>query len=391
MWQLSTWQAVYFTIAQDGDAATGKKALAGFSGIALGDAASVHKAMARAGDFRMAFCWSHARRGFIKAEVSEPIRSRQFIDMVAELYAIEAQAPPGPLGDDIRRKLRHEKSRPIVARIKEWLLEQRFLPGSDFGKAVKYVVGNWNGLVVFLDEPAVPIDNNRTERGFRGPALGRNNFYGSKSKRGTEVAAILYSLVETAKLVGIDPKQYLKVAPRGGAQRRARPAALRTSDRTLTRYLAKTNDSSRSGARRGFTVKVCAPATHNNLATDAFGVRRDQRGCPAGYPPVPVRPRVSAAGADFCTTDVDCNQGTDAGRCAPDMSLMQPDGGHPKACLCTAGTAAPQCPNNGADVTSECKAGVRGQTVPCVQSIVCLPSSQILFADAGAPSFGCGL
>lgn len=49
-------------------------------------------------------------------------------------------------------------------------------------------------------------------RGFRGPALGRNNFYGSKSKRGTEVAAILYSLVETAKLVGVDPKRYLKVA-----------------------------------------------------------------------------------------------------------------------------------------------------------------------------------
>ena len=55
----------------------------------------------------------------------------------------------------------------------------------------------------------VPIDNNRTERGFRGAALGRNNFYGSKSKRGTEVAAILYSLVETAKLVGVDPKRYL--------------------------------------------------------------------------------------------------------------------------------------------------------------------------------------
>ena len=68
--------------------------LAGFSGIALGDAASVHKSMAKAGDFRMAFCWSHARRKFIKSESSEPIRSKQFIDMVAELYAIEAQAPP---------------------------------------------------------------------------------------------------------------------------------------------------------------------------------------------------------------------------------------------------------------------------------------------------------
>jgi transposase len=67
-------------------------------------------------------------------------------------------------------------------------------------------------LGVFLDEPQVPIDNNRTERGFRGPALGRNNFYGSHSKRGTQVAAILYSLVESAKLNGIDPKSYLKAA-----------------------------------------------------------------------------------------------------------------------------------------------------------------------------------
>ena len=212
MWQLSTWQAVYFTIAPDGDAVAGKVALAGFSGIALGDAASVHKSMAKAGDFRMAFCWSHARRKFLKSEASEPIRSKQFIEMVAELYVIEAQAPPGPLGDATRKALRDEQSRPIVARIKKWLLEQRFLPGSDFGKAVNYVVRNWDGLVVFLDAPAVPIDNNRTERGFRGPALGRNNFYGSKSKRGTEVAAILYSLVETAKLVGVDPKRYLKVA-----------------------------------------------------------------------------------------------------------------------------------------------------------------------------------
>lgn len=212
MWQLSTWQAVFFTIAPDGDAAAGKVALAGFSGIALGDAASVHKSMAKAGDFRMAFCWSHARRKFIKSEASEPIRSKQFLDMVAELYVIEAQAPPGPLGDEARRKLRGEQSRPVVARIKTWLLEQRFLPGSDFGQAVNYVVRNWDGLIVFLDAPAVPIDNNRTERGFRGPALGRNNFYGSKSKRGTEVAAILYSLVETAKLVGVDPKRYLRVA-----------------------------------------------------------------------------------------------------------------------------------------------------------------------------------
>lgn len=80
---------------------------------------------------------------------------------------------------------------------------------------MKYVAALWDGLCVFLDEPAVPIDSNSVEsveRGFRGPALGRNNFYGSHSRRGTEVAAIIYSLVESAKLNGVDPKRYLRRA-----------------------------------------------------------------------------------------------------------------------------------------------------------------------------------
>lgn len=212
MWQLSTHRSVYFTIAEDRDAAAGNALLKGFRGIALGDAAVVHKSMARDGDFRLAFCWSHGRRKFIEAESNDPVRSKQFLDMAEELFAIEAQAPPGPSGDELRKKLRNEKSKPVVARIKEWLIGQRFLPGSAIGTAIKYIAGHWDGLVVFLDEPAVPIDNNRTERGFRGPALGRNNFYGSHSKQGTKVAAIFYSLIETAKLNGVDPKRYLKVA-----------------------------------------------------------------------------------------------------------------------------------------------------------------------------------
>lgn len=214
MWQLSTNQVVYFSIAPDGDSIAGKNFLKGFKGIALGDAAIVHKSMVKdvESEYRLALCVAHGRRKFIKAEANEPIRSAQFIDMVKELYAIEAQAPPGPDGDELRRTLRSEKSKPVMERIKGWLLEQRFLPHSDFGKAVKYFLGNWAGLSVFLDEPQVPIDNNRTERGFRGPALGRHNFYGSKSKRGTEVAALFYSFVESSKLNGIDPKRYLRAA-----------------------------------------------------------------------------------------------------------------------------------------------------------------------------------
>lgn len=212
MWQLSTRRSVYFVIAPDRDTAAGNQLLKRFTGIALGDAYIVHKCMAAAGGFTLAYCWAHPRRHFIKAEASDPIRAKQFLDMVGELYAIEAQAPPGPEGDEQRRKLRNEQSRAVTARIKAWCLEQRFLPESPLGTAIKYVLKNWAGLTVFLDAPEVPIDNNRTERGFRGPALGRNNFYGSHSKRGTEVAAIFYSLIETAKLNGVEPKRYLKAA-----------------------------------------------------------------------------------------------------------------------------------------------------------------------------------
>ena len=67
----------------------------------------------------------------------------------------------------------------------------------------------WNGLTVFLRNPLVPLDNNPIERQMRDMVLGCKNHYGSKSQRGTEVAALFYSLIETAKLRGEDPGDYL--------------------------------------------------------------------------------------------------------------------------------------------------------------------------------------
>ena len=76
------------------------------------------------------------------------------------------------------------------------------------------MLGLWPGLTRFLDDPRIPIDNNHTERGLRGMVLGRKNHYGSRSQRGTEVAALFYSLIESAKLCGVDPKAYLLTAAR---------------------------------------------------------------------------------------------------------------------------------------------------------------------------------
>ena len=88
----------------------------------------------------------------------------------------------------------------------------REMPGSGLRKAIEYMGNLWKGLLVFLDDPRVPLHNNASERSLRGPVIGRVNHFGSRSKRGTEAAAILYSLVESAKLAGVDPNAYLEHA-----------------------------------------------------------------------------------------------------------------------------------------------------------------------------------
>ena len=98
--------------------------------------------------------------------------------------------------------------------IQAWLLLQHALPKSSLGKAITYTSKLWLGLKRFIDDPRVPLDNNATERSIRGIAVGRKNHYGSKSQRGTEVAALYYSLVESAKLTGIDPVTYIEEAAR---------------------------------------------------------------------------------------------------------------------------------------------------------------------------------
>jgi len=79
------------------------------------------------------------------------------------------------------------------------------------GKAVRHALSNWSKLTLFLDNPRIWLDNNLTERCLRGPVVGRRNHFGSKSEKGTRVASILYSLLETAKLNGVDPARYLEV------------------------------------------------------------------------------------------------------------------------------------------------------------------------------------
>lgn len=190
-----------------------------FEGTVVCDGYQVYQKLARDGPYEidLAFCMAHARRKFVDAEPNYPAECKTALDLIGELYTVEKQVPTHwklegeeqKSALELLVKLRQEKSKPIAEKLKAWALRQRGLPESSFIKAVKYLLGHWDGLTRFLDDPKIPIDNNQAERTLCGPVIGRKNHYGSKSKRGTEVAAIFYSLIETSKLQGVDPKAYL--------------------------------------------------------------------------------------------------------------------------------------------------------------------------------------
>src|SRR2546426_5879713 len=221
VWSVTRDDAVIYKTLPSRSREAAGQVLNGYRGIVMADGYTAYDALSRAGpSFTLAHCWAHVRRKFIEAEPHFPDPCRQVLDLIGQLYAVEGEVPsPSEPADRaaalaLRHRLRQERSRPLVREIRDWALAQRPLPESGLGKAVSYMLGLWKGLTLFLDDPRIPLDNNATERGLRGVVLGRKNHYGSRSERGTEVAALFYSLLESAKIAGVQPKLYLHTATR---------------------------------------------------------------------------------------------------------------------------------------------------------------------------------
>jgi transposase len=209
MWCLTAPGAVVHRIRDDKSAATFKQLLGTYRGVAVCDALKTHEAGARdTPELVLAGCWAHCFRKFEEAEPNHPEAGRA-LEWIGRLYEIDASAE-----GDLERlaELRRTESAAVLEELKTWLWEQATLKTLSIGKAAAYVIANWERLKRFLDDPRIPLDNNATERSLRGPVVGRKNHYGSKSRSGTEVASIFYSLVETAKLHDVDVRAYLRTA-----------------------------------------------------------------------------------------------------------------------------------------------------------------------------------
>jgi transposase len=152
-------------------------------------------------------CWAHARRHVFQSRDTDPARMGALLAYIAQLYAVEKRARQcGIAGEDLRL-LRETASRPVSDHLHSYLLriQAELLPKSDAGQAVAYILKNWPALTRYLDDAALPIDNNRTERSLRGIAVGRNNWTFLGSDRGGKTMAILRSFVTSCEINKVDP------------------------------------------------------------------------------------------------------------------------------------------------------------------------------------------
>jgi transposase len=146
---------------------------------------------------------------FELAAVSQAPIAAEAVRRIDELFAIERAINGKPAA--ARLAVRAERSKPLVIALEAWLRaqHQRVSRKSEIGKALAYALNHWAALTRFLEDGRICMSNNAAERALRGIAVGRRNWTFAGSDRGGERAAAIYTLIETAKLNGIDPQAWL--------------------------------------------------------------------------------------------------------------------------------------------------------------------------------------
>lgn len=184
--------------------------LAGFRGVLQVDGYAGYKVLAERSEVRLAFCWSHVRRPFYELAQSGPAPiASEALARISALYRIEGDIR-GRSAEE-RHAIRQERSRPLVEALQPWLREKLSLISqkTKLAEAIRYALSRWAGLGLFLDDSRVEIDNNAVERAIRPIALNRKNALFAGSDGGAQHWAVIASLIETCKLLDVEPHGYL--------------------------------------------------------------------------------------------------------------------------------------------------------------------------------------
>jgi transposase len=220
--------AALFVYSRDRSGEHPQQHLAAWSGILQADAyggyGKLYEEGRGAGAIAEAACWAHARRKFfVLADIEAAARRKaqrrtppvispialEAVHRIDALFDIERSI--NGLSPEQRLAVRQEQAASLVAALEAWMREERrkLSRHSDVAGAIDYMLKRWAAFTRFLEDGRICLTNNAAERALRGLALGRKAWLFAGSDRGGQRAALLYSLIVTAKLNDVDPQAWL--------------------------------------------------------------------------------------------------------------------------------------------------------------------------------------
>lgn len=190
-----------------------QKFFAGFRGSVTTDGYNVYKMFEREDSSITRYgCMAHVRRKFVDALQTDH-RSADIINLISNLYWVEADCRINLLSEDERRMERQKRAIPILAEIWQMIkpvFEQtRGDTANLFLKAVRYAVNEWEAVSRYVQNGKAEIDNNPAERMMKPICMGRKNYLFCGSEQGAKNASMLYSIIETCKMNGLRPVKYI--------------------------------------------------------------------------------------------------------------------------------------------------------------------------------------
>jgi transposase len=186
--------------------------LEAFEGYLQTDGYSVYEAFDKRKQITLMHCMAHARRMFHDALENDKERAGYALDQIQQLYTIERICKESALNFAEIKEVRQQTSVPILQALDKWMKDQyvQTTPKSAIGKALGYSIERWNRLSLYTENGMLNIDNNPVENSIRPVALGRKNYLFAGSHEAAQRSAMLYSLLGTCKMHGIEPYNWLR-------------------------------------------------------------------------------------------------------------------------------------------------------------------------------------
>lgn len=193
--------------------------LVNFQGYLQSDGFNVYEILGKRKGIVLLHCMAHARRMFNEALPNDRVRAEHVLSQMQKLYAVERKCKEENLSFEQIKSVRQIESVPVLQELGQWMKEEyrksvakesEVTPKSAIGQALAYSVQRWETLSRYTENGMLKIDNNPVENSIRPVALGRKNYLFAGSHEAAQRSAMLYSLLGTCKLHGIEPYHWLK-------------------------------------------------------------------------------------------------------------------------------------------------------------------------------------